>query len=122
MYLHTFSFNVCADTEVEKLKKAVESLMAANEEKERHIEELRRTMRKYKRVEEMIATSHGRKGIRYAKSQYVIIAGSTLVNSKGKKLLLLFSAFLNSNFLSCFSILENMYVYYVSFLFRLIDS
>ena len=36
--------------------------MAANEEKERHIEELRRTMKKYRRVEEMIATSQGRKG------------------------------------------------------------
>ena len=39
--------------------------MAANEEKERHIEELRRTMRKYKRVEEMITTSHGRKGKKF---------------------------------------------------------
>ena len=50
------------DTEVEKLKKAVESLMAANEEKERRIEELRRAMKKYRKVEEMIATSQGRKG------------------------------------------------------------
>ena len=74
-YLH-FCFYVCADTEVEKLKKAVESLMAANEEKERHIEELRRTMRKYKRVEEMIATSQGRKGTQYSKSQNFIIDGS----------------------------------------------
>ena len=36
--------------------------MAANEEKERHIEELRRTMKKYRRVEEMIATTQGRRG------------------------------------------------------------
>ncbi len=51
-----------ADTEVEKLKKAVESLMLANDEKEQHIEELRKTIKKYKRMEEIITASHGKKG------------------------------------------------------------
>ncbi|CAH1787238.1 unnamed protein product, partial [Owenia fusiformis] len=46
------------DAEVDKLKQAVESLMTANNEKDHLIEELRKNLRKYRRVEELI---HGKK-------------------------------------------------------------
>ncbi|XP_013409086.1 liprin-beta-1 isoform X4 [Lingula anatina] len=48
-------------TEVDKLKRAVESLMVVNEEKERKIEELKRTVHKYKKLEELVAQIQGRK-------------------------------------------------------------
>ncbi|XP_078075707.1 liprin-beta-1b isoform X8 [Mustelus asterias] len=40
--------------EVHKMKKAVESLMAANEEKDRKIEELRQSLNRYKKVQDMV--------------------------------------------------------------------
>ncbi|XP_048404790.1 liprin-beta-1b isoform X9 [Stegostoma tigrinum] len=43
-----------ADLEVHKMKKAVESLMAANEEKDRKIEELRQSLNRYKKVQDMV--------------------------------------------------------------------
>ncbi|GCC22419.1 hypothetical protein chiPu_0000806 [Chiloscyllium punctatum] len=43
-----------ADLEVYKMKKAVESLMAANEEKDRKIEELRQSLNRYKKVQDMV--------------------------------------------------------------------
>ncbi|XP_024235561.1 liprin-beta-1b isoform X3 [Oncorhynchus tshawytscha] len=40
------------DVEVQRMKKAVESLMAANEEKDRKIEELRQSLLRYKKVQD----------------------------------------------------------------------
>uniref|UniRef100_A0A8C2K4T0 PPFIA binding protein 1b n=1 Tax=Cyprinus carpio TaxID=7962 RepID=A0A8C2K4T0_CYPCA len=47
--------------EVQKMKKAMESLMAANEEKDRKIEELRQSLVRYKKVQEMVLSAQGRK-------------------------------------------------------------
>ncbi|XP_051580251.1 liprin-beta-1-like isoform X2 [Myxocyprinus asiaticus] len=47
--------------EVQKMKKAMESLMAANEEKDRKIEELRQSLTRYKKVQEMVMSEQGRK-------------------------------------------------------------
>uniref|UniRef100_A0A8C1XAZ7 PPFIA binding protein 1b n=1 Tax=Cyprinus carpio TaxID=7962 RepID=A0A8C1XAZ7_CYPCA len=49
------------DMEVQKMKKAMESLMAANEEKDRKIEELRQSLVRYKKVQEMVLSAQGRK-------------------------------------------------------------
>lgn len=49
------------DVEVQRMKKAVESLMAANEEKDRKIEELKQSLQRYKRVQEMVMTVQGKK-------------------------------------------------------------
>uniref|UniRef100_A0A673MNP6 Liprin-beta-1-like n=1 Tax=Sinocyclocheilus rhinocerous TaxID=307959 RepID=A0A673MNP6_9TELE len=43
-----------ADMEVQKMKKAMESLMAANEEKDCKIEELRQSLMRYKKVQGMV--------------------------------------------------------------------
>uniref|UniRef100_A0A673LZF3 Liprin-beta-1-like n=1 Tax=Sinocyclocheilus rhinocerous TaxID=307959 RepID=A0A673LZF3_9TELE len=51
-----------ADMEVQKMKKAMESLMAANEEKDRKIEELRQSLMRYKKVQEMVMSAQGRNG------------------------------------------------------------
>lgn len=48
------------DMEVQKMKKAVESLMAANEEKDRKIEELRQSLNRYKKVQDMVVMAHGK--------------------------------------------------------------
>ncbi|KFV59231.1 Liprin-beta-1, partial [Tyto alba] len=50
------------DIEVQKMKKAVESLMAANEEKGRKIEELRQSLNRYKKVQDMVILAQGKKG------------------------------------------------------------
>ncbi|XP_068026976.1 liprin-beta-1 isoform X8 [Melanerpes formicivorus] len=50
------------DTEVQKMKKAVESLMAANEEKDQKIEELRQSLNRYKKVQDMVILAQGKKG------------------------------------------------------------
>ncbi|XP_062913655.1 liprin-beta-1b isoform X6 [Mobula hypostoma] len=48
--------------EVHKMKKAVESLMAANEEKDRKIEELRQSLNRYKKVQDMVmSVTHSKK-------------------------------------------------------------
>nr|XP_033808500.1 liprin-beta-1 isoform X11 [Geotrypetes seraphini] len=47
--------------EVQKMKKAVESLMAANEEKDRKIEELRQSLNRYKKVQDMVLLAQGKK-------------------------------------------------------------
>uniref|UniRef100_A0A671KSL0 Liprin-beta-1-like n=1 Tax=Sinocyclocheilus anshuiensis TaxID=1608454 RepID=A0A671KSL0_9TELE len=49
------------DMEVQKMKKAMESLMAANEEKDCKIEELRQSLMRYKKVQEMVMSAQGRK-------------------------------------------------------------
>ncbi|XP_012677795.1 liprin-beta-1 isoform X9 [Clupea harengus] len=49
------------DVEVQRMKKAMESLMAANEEKDRKIEELRQSLARYKKVQEMVMSVQGKK-------------------------------------------------------------
>uniref|UniRef100_A0A8C9VXQ7 PPFIA binding protein 1a n=1 Tax=Scleropages formosus TaxID=113540 RepID=A0A8C9VXQ7_SCLFO len=49
------------DFEVQKMKKAVESLMAVNEEKDRKIEELRQSLNRYKKVQDMVMSVQGKK-------------------------------------------------------------
>nr|XP_006127762.1 liprin-beta-1 isoform X4 [Pelodiscus sinensis] len=49
------------DIEVQKMKRAVESLMAANEEKDRKIEELRQSLNRYKKVQDVVM-AQGKKG------------------------------------------------------------
>uniref|UniRef100_A0A673X153 PPFIA binding protein 1b n=1 Tax=Salmo trutta TaxID=8032 RepID=A0A673X153_SALTR len=51
------------DVEVQRMKKAVESLMAANEEKDRKIEELRQSLLHYKKVQDR-SSMQGEKGMR----------------------------------------------------------
>nr|XP_020665701.1 liprin-beta-1 isoform X3 [Pogona vitticeps] len=50
------------DIEVQKMKKAVESLMAANEEKDQKIEELRQSLNRYKKVQDMVILAQVKKG------------------------------------------------------------
>ncbi|XP_037539390.1 liprin-beta-1b [Nematolebias whitei] len=47
--------------EVQRMKKAVESLMAANEEKDRKIEELKLSLLRYKKVQDMVMSVQGKK-------------------------------------------------------------
>ncbi|XP_041746594.1 liprin-beta-1 isoform X8 [Coregonus clupeaformis] len=49
------------DVEVQRMKKAVESLMAANEEKDRKIEELRQSLLHYKKVQDMVMSVQEKK-------------------------------------------------------------
>ncbi|XP_069484218.1 liprin-beta-1 isoform X12 [Ambystoma mexicanum] len=46
--------------EVLKMKKAMESLMAANEEKDRKIEDLRQCLNRYKKVQDMVISAQGK--------------------------------------------------------------
>ncbi|XP_047720925.1 liprin-beta-1 isoform X1 [Prionailurus viverrinus] len=48
--------------EVQKMKKAVESLMAANEEKDRKIEDLRQCLNRYKKMQDTVVLAQGKKG------------------------------------------------------------
>lgn len=48
--------------EVQKMKKAVESLMAANEEKDRKIEDLRQCLNRYKKMQDAVVLAQGKKG------------------------------------------------------------
>ncbi|XP_024847189.1 liprin-beta-1 isoform X12 [Bos javanicus] len=48
--------------EVQKMKKAVESLMAANEEKDRKIEDLRQCLNRYKKMQETVVLAPSKKG------------------------------------------------------------
>uniref|UniRef100_A0A8C4RXM3 PPFIA binding protein 1a n=1 Tax=Erpetoichthys calabaricus TaxID=27687 RepID=A0A8C4RXM3_ERPCA len=47
--------------EVQKMKRAVESLMAANEEKDRKIEDLRQSLNRYKKVQDMVISAQVKK-------------------------------------------------------------
>uniref|UniRef100_A0A8C1G1X1 PPFIA binding protein 1b n=1 Tax=Cyprinus carpio TaxID=7962 RepID=A0A8C1G1X1_CYPCA len=66
-----------ADMEVQKMKKAMESLMAANEEKDRKIEELRQSLVRYKKVQEMVLSAQGRKG-----DCFILIKNSEVMSVK----------------------------------------
>ncbi|KAF6121176.1 PPFIA binding protein 1 [Phyllostomus discolor] len=48
--------------EVQKMKKAVESLMAANEEKDRKIEDLRQCLNRYKKMQDAVLLAQGQEG------------------------------------------------------------
>ncbi|XP_007966202.2 liprin-beta-1 isoform X11 [Chlorocebus sabaeus] len=50
------------DIEVQKMKKAVESLMAANEEKDRKIEDLRQCLNRYKKIQDTVVLAQGKDG------------------------------------------------------------
>nr|KAF6370153.1 PPFIA binding protein 1 [Myotis myotis] len=50
------------DIEVQKMKKAVESLMAANEEKDRKIEDLRQCLNRYKKMQDTVLLAQGQEG------------------------------------------------------------
>ncbi|KAF6121173.1 PPFIA binding protein 1 [Phyllostomus discolor] len=50
------------DIEVQKMKKAVESLMAANEEKDRKIEDLRQCLNRYKKMQDAVLLAQGQEG------------------------------------------------------------
>uniref|UniRef100_A0A3B3VPJ8 PPFIA binding protein 1b n=1 Tax=Poecilia latipinna TaxID=48699 RepID=A0A3B3VPJ8_9TELE len=52
------SFLSSPDVEVQRMKKAVESLMAANEEKDRKIEELKQSLLRYKKVQDMVMSEN----------------------------------------------------------------
>ena len=60
-----FVFGV-SETEVEKLKKAVDTLMISNDEKDRRIDDMRRLLKRYRRVEEILVQAQGRKGTNIA--------------------------------------------------------
>ncbi|XP_064417422.1 liprin-beta-1b isoform X8 [Latimeria chalumnae] len=68
------------DLEVQRMKKAVESLMAANEEKERKIEELRQSLNRYKKVQDMVMLAQGKKN-RDGESEDSLSGGSVSVSS-----------------------------------------
>uniref|UniRef100_A0A8C5ERU4 SAM domain-containing protein n=1 Tax=Gouania willdenowi TaxID=441366 RepID=A0A8C5ERU4_GOUWI len=51
--------------EVQRMKKAVESLMAANDEKDRKIEELKQSLLRYKKVQDMVMSVQGKKDAEY---------------------------------------------------------
>ncbi|XP_046369102.1 liprin-beta-2-like isoform X4 [Haliotis rufescens] len=50
-------------TEVEKLKKAVDSLMIANDDKDRKLDDMKRLLKRYRRVEELLVQAQGRKAV-----------------------------------------------------------
>ncbi|XP_025088369.1 liprin-beta-1-like isoform X2 [Pomacea canaliculata] len=50
-------------TEVEKLKKAVDALMLSNEDKDRRLDDMRRLLKRYRRVEEILVQAQGRKAV-----------------------------------------------------------
>ncbi|XP_013361386.1 PREDICTED: liprin-beta-1 isoform X2 [Chinchilla lanigera] len=50
------------DIEVQKMKKAVESLMAANEEKDQKIEDLRQCLNRYKKMQDTVVPLQGKDG------------------------------------------------------------
>uniref|UniRef100_A0A4W6E9V4 PPFIA binding protein 1b n=1 Tax=Lates calcarifer TaxID=8187 RepID=A0A4W6E9V4_LATCA len=52
------------NVEVQRMKKAVESLMAANEEKDRKIEELKQSLLRYKKVQDMVMSVQGKKAFK----------------------------------------------------------
>ncbi|XP_007433534.1 liprin-beta-1 isoform X7 [Python bivittatus] len=63
------------DIEVQKMKKAVESLLAANEEKDRKIEDLRQSLNRYKKVQDMVILAQVKKG-KDDESEEIVSPGS----------------------------------------------
>ncbi|XP_042533517.1 liprin-beta-1 isoform X1 [Dipodomys spectabilis] len=73
------------NVEVQKLKKAMESLMAANEEKDRKIEDLRQCLNKYKKMQDTVALVQGQKGKDGEYEDLLLNSSSisTLMNTQG---------------------------------------
>ncbi|KAM9311470.1 liprin-beta-1 [Gastrophryne carolinensis] len=67
------------DTEIQKMKRAVESLMGANEEKDKKIEELRQSLSRYKKVQDMVVMAHGKKAKDVESDDSVISGSNSLV-------------------------------------------
>lgn len=63
------------DVEVQRMKKAVESLMAANEEKDRKIEELKQSLLRYKKVQDMVMSVQGKKETKTNDNEHVESSG-----------------------------------------------
>uniref|UniRef100_A0A665XAS1 SAM domain-containing protein n=1 Tax=Echeneis naucrates TaxID=173247 RepID=A0A665XAS1_ECHNA len=71
-----------ANVEVQRMKKAVESLMAANEEKDRKIEELKQSLLRYKKVQDMVMSVQGKKGKASLLSEFLNEINSILISIK----------------------------------------
>uniref|UniRef100_A0A668U772 SAM domain-containing protein n=1 Tax=Oreochromis aureus TaxID=47969 RepID=A0A668U772_OREAU len=69
------------DVEVQRMKKAVESLMAANEEKDRKIEELKQSLLRYKKVQDMVMSVQGKKARYLKKNKTVLLIIKTVSDS-----------------------------------------
>ncbi|OCT88007.1 hypothetical protein XELAEV_18016636mg [Xenopus laevis] len=67
------------DLEMQKMKKAIESLMAVNEEKEQKMEELRQCLSRYKKVQDMVVLAQGKKGKEVESDDSVISGSNSLV-------------------------------------------
>lgn len=65
--------------EVQRMKKAVESLMAANEEKDRKIEELKQSLLRYKKVQDMVMSVQGKKETKTKDNEHVESPGDGCV-------------------------------------------
>uniref|UniRef100_A0A665XC08 SAM domain-containing protein n=1 Tax=Echeneis naucrates TaxID=173247 RepID=A0A665XC08_ECHNA len=76
------SFFSLLDVEVQRMKKAVESLMAANEEKDRKIEELKQSLLRYKKVQDMVMSVQGKKGKASLLSEFLNEINSILISIK----------------------------------------
>ncbi|XP_026032084.1 liprin-beta-1b isoform X8 [Astatotilapia calliptera] len=63
------------DVEVQRMKKAVESLMAANEEKDRKIEELKQSLLRYKKVQDMVMSVQGKKETKTNDNEHIESSG-----------------------------------------------
>uniref|UniRef100_A0A3P8RFG9 SAM domain-containing protein n=1 Tax=Astatotilapia calliptera TaxID=8154 RepID=A0A3P8RFG9_ASTCA len=61
--------------EVQRMKKAVESLMAANEEKDRKIEELKQSLLRYKKVQDMVMSVQGKKETKTNDNEHIESSG-----------------------------------------------
>ncbi|KAM8974056.1 liprin-beta-1 [Pelodytes ibericus] len=71
------------DREVQRMKKAVEVLTSANEEKDRKIEELRQSLNRYKKVQDMVVMAHVKKGKDVESDDSVISGSNSLVFDAG---------------------------------------
>ncbi|KAM4882086.1 liprin-beta-1 isoform 4-T5 [Thomomys bottae] len=67
------------DIEVQKLKKAMESLMAANEEKDRKIDDLRQCLNKYKKMQDPVTLVQGKDG----EYEDLLLNSSSLMDTQG---------------------------------------
>ncbi|KAM4882085.1 liprin-beta-1 isoform 3-T4 [Thomomys bottae] len=70
------------DIEVQKLKKAMESLMAANEEKDRKIDDLRQCLNKYKKMQDPVTLVQGKRG-KDGEYEDLLLNSSSLMDTQG---------------------------------------
>uniref|UniRef100_A0A8C7ZEN5 PPFIA binding protein 1b n=1 Tax=Oryzias sinensis TaxID=183150 RepID=A0A8C7ZEN5_9TELE len=67
----TSRISCISHVEVQRMKKAVESLMVANEEKDRKIDELKQSLLRYKKVQDMVMSVQGKKGEKAKDAEYM---------------------------------------------------